>query len=634
MSKLKSAFVRTGVAAAMTAALAGQAFATDFEVGDWKGSWSSTFSIGSSWRAHDISPALVGLSAPSVGITNIGKNSVDEGDLNYKKGDDFTTLAKLFTEVEMKNGDMGFLVRGKAWYDYTLKDTNPNYGNEANGYSSHTPLNDSGLAPLQKYSGTYLLDAYVYDTFQVGGEALQVRVGNQVVNWGEALFIQGVNYVNPIDVPAYHKPGAQLKEVFLPIPMVYANQSLGSYGSLEAFWQWNFVPTPLDLSCGSYWSVAQANIGTNQGKCQNSANFVPSNVIPGHPKSGDASLFAGAYIPGIRGPEAKDSGNYGLAYHFNSSKLDTEFGFYFENLTARTPVVGAQYVPGHGGTIATPGQPSLFLGPPGQVLAAPGQNGHPQGVSTISAFWEYPEDVKVFGISAATVIGGWSTSFELSQKRDFRVQIDGNDLLGGCLAGAGPAAKLCQASMVGGANAASGTVHGGTKANITQFQINTVNAGQGILGAGQWVLVGEVGMQRNNLPNYHDSPTTLRYNRAFVFGPGADGVNPCTGTPEQCANDGYVSKFSWGYRLLGYQTYPNLFWGVTVIPQVFWSQDVKGVAADSAFSEGKQALGLSVKFSYNKKYTLELGSTTYNHKAHYDALRDRDFYSATFAVNF
>ena len=50
--------------------------------------------------------------------------------------------------------------------------------------------------------------------------------------------------------------------------------------------------------------------------------------------------------------------------------------------------------------------------------------------------------------------------------------------------------------------------------------------------------------------------------------------------------------------------------------------------------ETKQTLGLSVKFSYNKKYTFELGSTTYNHKAHYDALRDRDFYSATFGVNF
>ena len=171
----------------------------------------------------------------------------------------------------------------------------------------------------------------------------------------------------------------------------------------------------------------------------------------------------------------------------------------------------------------------------------------------------------------------------------------------------------------------------------------------GILGAGQWILVGEIGAQKNNLPNYKDNPNNTRYNRGFVFGAGANplyGPLGCTTgapgsntTPAQnnkynCANDGYVTPFSWGYRLLGYQTYSNLFWGVTVIPQVFWSHDVKGYAADSAFVEGRQTLGLSVKFSYNKMYTLELGSTMYNHKAHYDTLRDRDFYSATFSVNF
>ena len=149
------------------------------------------------------------------------------------------------------------------------------------------------------------------------------------------------------------------------------------------------------------------------------------------------------------------------------------------------------------------------------------------------------------------------------------------------------------------------------------------------------MAVAEVGFQHNTLPNYKDSPTNLRYNRAFVFGAGADGpAYPCTGTPAQCANDGYVSPNSWGYRLLVYQTYSNLFYGVTMIPQIFWSDDVKGVAADGAFNEGHQALGLSVKFSYEKKYTLELGTTTYNHHATYDPLRDRDFYSATLSVNF
>ena len=81
-NKRNFAFGRMGVAAAITVAFAGHAFAMDFELGDWKGSWTGTASIGSSWRAHDASPKLVGIDAPSVGIQNQGKNSVDEGNLN------------------------------------------------------------------------------------------------------------------------------------------------------------------------------------------------------------------------------------------------------------------------------------------------------------------------------------------------------------------------------------------------------------------------------------------------------------------------------------------------------------------------------------------------------------------------
>jgi hypothetical protein len=61
---------------------------------------------------------------------------------------------------------------------------------------------------------------------------------------------------------------------------------------------------------------------------------------------------------------------------------------------------------------------------------------------------------------------------------------------------------------------------------------------------------------------------------------------------------------------------------------------VKGVSVDSQFLEHRQTLGLSAKFSYAKKYTLELGAVTYNHNAKYDPLRDRDFYSATVGMSF
>jgi hypothetical protein len=58
------------------------------------------------------------------------------------------------------------------------------------------PLSDSGFEPLQKFSGIALLDAYAYNTYDINGKPLQVRFGNQVINWGESLFIQGYQPVS------------------------------------------------------------------------------------------------------------------------------------------------------------------------------------------------------------------------------------------------------------------------------------------------------------------------------------------------------------------------------------------------------------------------------------------------------
>ncbi len=54
-------------------------------------------------------------------------------------------------------------------------------------------------------------------SFDIGDMPLDVRVGRQVVNWGEATFIQGINVLNPIDVSAFRRPGAEIKEGLLPV---------------------------------------------------------------------------------------------------------------------------------------------------------------------------------------------------------------------------------------------------------------------------------------------------------------------------------------------------------------------------------------------------------------------------------
>src|SRR4029078_6280635 len=126
-------------------------------------------------------------------------------------------------------------------------------------------LSDKGLATEQQFSDTMLLDAYVYGTFAVGESDLQLRLGNQVVNWGESVFIQGVNQINPIDVPAARRPGTEIKEILLPVWMAYANWGL-KMGELEGVYQFKWNNTSVD-GCGTYFAVTENNISTDPGRC-------------------------------------------------------------------------------------------------------------------------------------------------------------------------------------------------------------------------------------------------------------------------------------------------------------------------------------------------------------------------------
>lgn len=404
-----------------------------------------------------------------------------------------------------------------------------------------------------------LLDAYIYDSYDVGGETLQVRVGNQAVNWGESLFIQGVNQINPIDVPSFRKPGTEVKEVFLPVPMVFASQSLGEFGGIEAFYQVQWKNTPIESGCGNYWSETVGPIGSDVvSNCDNAIGLVPG-------LSNAGSVAAGAYVPTSEGKDAGNAGQFGLAYRLYLNSIESELGLYAMKIHSRTPVVSIQHE-------------DLSPNP-----------------SPFSIFWEYPEDIKVYGASLAGNLMGWSVAGEVSHHRGVPAQIDGNDLLnsglgaGGLVTGSpiafGPYGEGALAARSG-----DGYQTGYTRTNKTQLQFNTLKVGRGILNAQRYLLVAEVGMQWNDLDD------DLRYNRAFVFGPGPDaryGV-PCEAqnrSVEGCQDEGYTTDFAWGYRLQGELTYSNVLGsGVTVSPSLFFSHDVKGWSVDNQFKEDRMAL--------------------------------------------
>ena len=332
-----------------------------------------------------------------------------------------------------------------------------------------------------------------------------------------------------------------------------------------------------------------------------------------------AYAFDDSKYPDFAGQWRKPSnaGEYGAAYRFTVDPLDTEFGLYGMQIHSRTPIVSIQF--GRGGT-----------------------------ASPFAAEWDYPEDIRVFGLSASTNILGWSVASELSRRNNVPAQIDGNDLLlaglgaGGALPFAagvsipfGPVGPLAVASRSG-----NGYLPGYTRTHVTQFQLNTVKAGNRILAADQYIFIAEAGFQWSGLPDYRTDPNALRYNRPFIFGPGPSplfGGAPCSAlniSAEGCQNDGYTTPFAWGYRLKLDLTYTDVFRGVSLTPNVFWSHDVSGWSVDNQFAQARHALGLGLKFTYERNYTLDLNYTMYNHDANYDPLRDRDFISFNLAVAF
>lgn len=605
-SRKTRVILRSCIASAVAMAFSNGAYALDFQFGDgWQGNWSSSLSLGTSWRAQGQDSALYGRDNGAVrGRANsTGNNTIDEGNLNYDKGDRFSTQLKFLTEVELKKGTMGAFVRGKAWYDYALKDENVRLGSQNNGYRSNKPLSDRGFERLNKFSGTYLLDAYVYDTFEVADNPLQLRVGRQVVNWGESLFIQGINQINPIDVPSFRKPGVQVKEVFLPVPIVHANQGLGDLGSLEFFYQWQWKNTPIEAGCGNYWSVAGGSIGRSPNRCHNAVSIAGSSAF---------GYDNGLFVSTVDASKPSDSGQFGMAFRTYLEALDAELGVYAMKIHSRTPVISLQF-----GDRADKGSGVPF-----------------------AAQWEYPEDIKIYGVSMATNVAGWSVAGELSHSKDVPAQVDGNDLLLGGLGATGfivPGVSIPfgpYGTDTFSAAAVNGYLPGYVRTDKTQLQLNAIKVGRGILGAQQYLFIGELGMQWNDLSS------RLRYNRAFIFGPGPDATYgaPCEAlniSKEGCRNKGYTTDFAWGYRAKLELTYNNIFdSGVTFYPSAYWSHDVEGWSVDGQFAEDRMALALGARFSYAKKYNLELNAVRYNRNADYDPLRDRGFYSATFSMSF
>lgn len=380
--------------------IANGAYAYDFTIdnGSINASWVTNLTAGASIRTENPSCSLTGDpnaygcgAAANVNQWGYG----DMGDLNYKKWQPTSTYISATSELflTMPSEGFKFLIRGTAMYDFLAGDT------------ARTPLSSS--ASSQVVYPTQLLDLWGEKDFTMNGQTAHVRLGNQVINWGESYFATGgINATNSVNIQQLLIPGTQLKQALLPAPMISFASGLGAGFSTEGYYQfqWNGNRYP---PVGSYWSVSNS-FGRGAGPLTlNSGNYnvggVDAGTIAGSSSGNSATLSSinsglvnGQYtgspynsigIPVSTVLPAEYKPEFGLKLNYKPRDLNINFGFYYENYTDKSPV----------------------------------ESTLPNG----SAQFSYLENRQLFGVSANMPLGDWAIGTELSYRPRDAVALSG-----------------------------------------------------------------------------------------------------------------------------------------------------------------------------------------------------------------
>jgi hypothetical protein len=500
--------LRRSMPAALAAALllqAGSAAAIEFQMGESTLKIDNLLTIGASWRMQDRDPDLIGKSTlyrmqngPGTGLCFIrtGDDGVsgadpalddgqrqdaydpgvigsactfsnnttardyanapgsfapngDNGNLNFDKHDLVHAVAKLTTDISLNVGDYNFFVR-PIWYfdaNYTsFEETHPD--------TTFYPLNTQLPRDVEDRVGSdlELLDYHVSTSFDVLDRSVSVKVGNQVLNWGESslLLFNSLNTVNALDATKIRFPGSDLKEFFQPQGMVVIGTDLVESISVEGWYAYEWKPVRVD-PVGTYFSQSDtlgaggthAMLGFAKNPDDPLGIYEPIDTCTG---AGPTACFDSSGLLGSvasrtiyrdfaeekrREPE---DGGYGVALKtfledFNNG---TEVAFYYASYPSRFPIASLFAADATCIGQDNPGNPVLDLTPLGacnETLA----DGMPAGVEpvpvdTARLVVEYPEDINLYGVSFNTTIGDFALSGEYAFRDNLPVQIHTTDL--------------------------------------------------------------------------------------------------------------------------------------------------------------------------------------------------------------
>ena len=582
---------------------AGVVDAVDFRREEFYGSFDTTTSYGQTYRMQSRAHELIGFANGGTAFSVNG----DDGDLNYDTGLVSSTF-KFTSELELHYKTIGAFVRATGFKDMQ---------NDGAEDTERTPLSDDAIELVGE--DLKLLDAYVWAGFDLGKMPFDIRVGKQVLSWGESTFIQNsINAINPVDVSKLRVPGAELKEALLPVGMVSAALGLTQNLTLEGFYEYDYRRVLVDPP-GSFFS-SNDFAGNGGNFVALGFGFIPDYISLGGPlvplpdiPPGIISALPGSAFSATRSPDDRpqEGGQYGAALRWFASALnDTEFGFYFLNYHSRLPIINA--------VSATPLVPG--------VVSPPFNN----PLSPATYFISYPEDIQLYGVSFNTQLGttGWALQGEYSFRDGVPLQVDDVELLTAALHydlfGAPFASQL-------GAVGFGVVVPGFIRRDVSQLQMTASRVFGPLLKANQALLVGEFAVT-----HVHDMPdaSTLRLDAPGANLSGNPFLSGLTGLPVE--TNGFADATSWGYRIVGRLDYNNVIGSINLSPRVEWRHDVSGNSPGPGgnFLEGNKVITVGVGASYQNTWQADVSYTNFFGAGSQNLLQDRDFLAFSLGYSF
>ncbi len=578
----------------------------------------------------------------------------DDGNLSFDKGDVVHAAIKMTSDINFQLGEYNFFARSLVFYD-PLYDNHDVKHPDTTAQPASTDFSDKGREGLA--FDFKFLDFFVSRPFEAFDRDFSIKIGNQVINWGESAFLllNSLNVINPPDQSRLRIPGFDIKELSQPVGMVSLNGQLTNDVGFEMFYQYGWKPILAD-PVGSFFSVSDiVGPGGNYGMLSFAkAPEDPNELYSPSRNTNDALFLTGStsdrtllvnhdFSRDIR-PQGGDQYGLSLRSYLEDFNQGTEIGLYYARYHSRVPNIGA--IAADETCITTAG-PACAL--------AQGALGEPLPAGSAQLVIEYPEGINMYGLSFNTNVGDWAFSGEYVFRDNLPIQVHSTDLIYASLQPAFP--ENAVAIIPGRREAVPDFV-------MTNYRGQSVSAGQYIPGY-ERMKVGQFGMTLlrllggGNILRASQITFLLESGWTHVFdfpdldeiqfqggsgldthiSSGADGTpginpldiraNPGPATfrqnPTAQATRGYGTQDSFGYRAVALTRYDSLFWGINTefLTAVF--HDFEGVSPGLGqnFVEDRITALFGIRFDYLSTYNAELRYTHFV-DTNLDALRDRD----------